>query len=138
MFLCIFSFTVFIVNEYFTTVKKLKICAYHILLTNILSIPKCVTLYQVTIIPSYLYSEMRELKILKDSQYVTLCHMTIQRVVIKSSNLYKLSLTLIDTEEGHLVSLTSKIMSIYFVQHLYRYRCTIFQISIYIYIYIYV
>jgi hypothetical protein len=65
--LCIFSFTVFIVNEYFTTVTKLKICAHHLLLTPIiLSILKCVTLYQVTIIPSYLYSEMRELKIFKD------------------------------------------------------------------------
>ena len=63
-FLCIFSFTVFIVNEYFTTVTKLRICAHHLLLTIILSILKCVTLYQVTIIPSYLYSEMRELKIL--------------------------------------------------------------------------
>jgi hypothetical protein len=58
-FLCIFSFTVFIVNEYFTTVTKLGICAHHLLLTIILSILKCVTLYQVTIIPSYLYSEMR-------------------------------------------------------------------------------
>ena len=29
-FLCIFSFTVFIVNEYFTTVTKLKICAHHL------------------------------------------------------------------------------------------------------------
>ena len=65
-FLCIFSFTVFIVNEYFTTVTKLKICAHHLLLTIILSILNCVTLYQVTIIPSYLYSEMRELKIFKD------------------------------------------------------------------------
>ena len=64
--LCIFSFTVFIVNEYFTTVTKLNICAHHLLLTIILSILKCVTLYQVTIIPSYLYSEMRELKIFKD------------------------------------------------------------------------
>jgi hypothetical protein len=50
-FLCIFSFTVFIVNEYFTTVTKLKICAHHLLLTIILSILKCITLYQVTIIP---------------------------------------------------------------------------------------
>jgi hypothetical protein len=65
-FLCIFSFTVFIVNEYFTTVTKLKICAHHLLLTIILSILKCVTLYQLTIIPSYLYSQMRELKIFKD------------------------------------------------------------------------
>ena len=65
-FLCIFSFTVFIVNEYFTTVKNLKICAHHLLLTTIHSILKCVTLYQVTIIPSYLYSQMRELKIFKD------------------------------------------------------------------------
>jgi hypothetical protein len=65
-FLCIFSFTVFIVNEYFTIVTKLKICAHHLLLTIILSILKCVTIYQVTIIPSYLYSEMRELKIFKD------------------------------------------------------------------------
>jgi hypothetical protein len=73
-FLCIFSFTVFIVNEYFTTVTKLKICAHHLLLTIILSILKCVTLYQVTIIPSYLYSQMRELKILKifnTSHFVT-------------------------------------------------------------------
>jgi hypothetical protein len=30
MFLCIFSFTVFIVNEYFTTVTKLRICAHHL------------------------------------------------------------------------------------------------------------
>jgi hypothetical protein len=70
-FLCIFSFTVFIVNEYFTTVTKLRICAHHLLLTIILSIPKCVTLYQVTIIPSYLYSEMRELKIFNTSHFVT-------------------------------------------------------------------
>jgi hypothetical protein len=46
-FLCIFSFTVFIVNEYFTTVTKLKICAHHLLLTIILNILKCVTLYPV-------------------------------------------------------------------------------------------
>jgi len=39
-FLCIFSFTVFIVNECFTTVTKLKICAHHISLTIILSILK--------------------------------------------------------------------------------------------------
>ena len=65
-YLCIFSFTVFIVNEYFTTVTKLRICAHHLLLTIILSILKCVTLYQVTITPSYLYSEMRELKNFKD------------------------------------------------------------------------
>jgi hypothetical protein len=64
--LCMFSFTVFIVNEYFTTVTTLKICAHHLLLTIILSILKCVTLYQVTIISSYLYSKMRELKIFKD------------------------------------------------------------------------
>jgi hypothetical protein len=64
--LCIFSFTVFIVNEYFTTVTKLKICAHHLLLTISLNILKCVTLYQVTIIPSCLYSQMRELKIFKD------------------------------------------------------------------------
>ena len=59
-------FAVFIVNKYFTTVTKLKICAHHLLLTIIRSILKCVTLYQMTIIPSYLYSEMRELKIFKD------------------------------------------------------------------------
>jgi hypothetical protein len=53
--LAIFSFTVFIVNEYFITVTKLRICAHHLLLTIILSILKCVTLYQVTIILSYLY-----------------------------------------------------------------------------------
>jgi hypothetical protein len=70
-FLCIFSFTVFIVNEYFTTVTKLRICAHHLLLTIILSILKCVTLYQVTIIPSYLYSEMRDLKIFNTSHFVT-------------------------------------------------------------------
>ena len=29
-FLCIFSFTVFIVNKYFTTVTKLRICAHHL------------------------------------------------------------------------------------------------------------
>ena len=29
-FLCIFSFTVFIVNEYFTTVTKLRICVHHL------------------------------------------------------------------------------------------------------------
>jgi hypothetical protein len=29
-FLCIFSFTVFIVNEYFTAVTKLRICALHL------------------------------------------------------------------------------------------------------------
>jgi hypothetical protein len=71
-FLCIFSFTVFIVNEYFTTVTKLRICAHHLLLTIILSILKCVTLYQVTIIPSYLYSEMREFKLFNTShcQYI--------------------------------------------------------------------
>jgi hypothetical protein len=68
-FLCIFSFTVFIVNEYFTTVTKLKICAHHLLLTIILNILKCVTLYQVTIIPSYLYSEMREFKIFNASHF---------------------------------------------------------------------
>ena len=39
-FLCIFSFTVFIVNEYFTTVTKLRICAHHLLLTIILCILK--------------------------------------------------------------------------------------------------
>ena len=70
-FLCIFSFTVFIVNEYFTTVRKWRICAHHLLLTIILSILKCVTLYQVTIIPSYLYSEMMELKIFNTSHFVT-------------------------------------------------------------------
>ena len=64
-FLCIFSFTVFIVNVYFTTVTKFKICAHHLLLTII--ILNCVTLYQVTIIPSYLYSE----KILNTSHFVT-------------------------------------------------------------------
>ena len=32
-FSCIFSFTVFIVNEYFTTVTKLRICAHHLSLT---------------------------------------------------------------------------------------------------------
>jgi hypothetical protein len=53
-------------TKYFTTVTKLKICAHHLLLMIILSILKCVTLYQVTIIPSYLYSEMWELKIFKD------------------------------------------------------------------------
>ena len=52
-FLCIFSFRVLIVNEYFTTVTKLRICAHHLLLSIILTILKCVTLYQVTIIPSY-------------------------------------------------------------------------------------
>ena len=72
-FLCIFSFTVFIVNEYFTTVTQLRTCAHHLLLTIILSILKCVTLSQVTIIPSYLYSEMRELKIFDMSH----CHLTI-------------------------------------------------------------
>ena len=36
-----------------------------------LSILKCVTLYQVTIIPSYLYSEMREFKIFNTSHFVT-------------------------------------------------------------------
>jgi hypothetical protein len=70
-FLCIFSFTVFIVNKYFTTVTKLRICAHHLLITIILSILKCVTLYQVTIIPSYLYSEMREIKIFNTSHFVT-------------------------------------------------------------------
>jgi hypothetical protein len=70
-FLFIFSFTVFIVNEYFTTVTKLRICAHHLLLTIILSILKCVTLYQVTITPSYLYSEMREFKIFNTSHFVT-------------------------------------------------------------------
>ena len=71
MLLCIFSFTVFIVNEYFTTVTKLRICAHHLLLTIIRSILKCVTLYQVTIIPSYLYSEMREFKTFYTSHFVT-------------------------------------------------------------------
>ena len=70
-FVCIFSFTVFIVNEYFTTVTKLRICVHHLLLTIILSILKCVTLYQVIIIPSYLYSEMRELKMFNTSHFVT-------------------------------------------------------------------
>jgi hypothetical protein len=70
-FLCIFSFTVFIVNEYFTTVTKLRIGAHHLLLTIILSILKCVTLYQVTIIPSYLYSQMRKFKIFNTSHFVT-------------------------------------------------------------------
>jgi hypothetical protein len=32
-FLCIFSFTVFIVNEYFITVTKFRICAHHLWLT---------------------------------------------------------------------------------------------------------
>jgi hypothetical protein len=54
MLLCIFSFRVFIVNEYITTVTKLRICAHHLLLTINLTILKCITLYQVTIIPSYL------------------------------------------------------------------------------------
>jgi hypothetical protein len=44
--LCIFSFTVFIVNEYFTTITKLKIYAHHLLLTIILSILKCAKLYR--------------------------------------------------------------------------------------------
>jgi hypothetical protein len=70
-FLCIFSFTVFIVNEYFTTVTKLRICANHLLFTIILGILKCVTLYQLTIIPSYFYSEMREFKIFNASHFVT-------------------------------------------------------------------
>jgi hypothetical protein len=39
-FLRIFSFTLFIVNEYFTTVTKLKICTHHLLLTIILNILK--------------------------------------------------------------------------------------------------
>ena len=75
----------FIVNEYLTTVTKLKICAHHLLLTIILSILKCVTLYQVTIIPLYLYSEMRELTIFKDflirhtlsPDYLVSCNYTI-------------------------------------------------------------
>ena len=37
-FLWIFSFTVFIVNEYFTPVTKLRISAHHLLLTLILNI----------------------------------------------------------------------------------------------------
>ena len=69
-FLRIFSFTLFIVNEYFTTVTKLKICTHRLLLTIILNILKCVTLYQVTIIPSYLYSEMREFKIFNRPHFV--------------------------------------------------------------------
>ena len=69
--LCIFSFTVFIVNEYFTTVTRLRISAHHHLLTIILSILKCVTLYQVTIIASYLYSQMRKFKIFNTSHFVT-------------------------------------------------------------------
>ena len=45
-FLCIFSFTVFIVNEYFTTVTKFRICAYTLVLLlsigiQILEIPTC-------------------------------------------------------------------------------------------------
>ena len=68
---CIFPFTVFMVNEYFTTVTKLRIYAHHLLLTIILSILKSVTLYQVTIIPSFLYSEMREFKIFNTSHFVT-------------------------------------------------------------------
>ena len=70
-FVCIFSFTVFIVNDYFTTFTKLMICAHHLLITIILNILKYVTLYQVTIIPSYLYSEMKELKIFNTSHFVT-------------------------------------------------------------------
>ena len=69
--LCIFSFTVFIFNKYFTIVTKLRICAHHLLLTIILCILKWVTLYQVTIIPSYYYSEMRELKIFNTPHFVT-------------------------------------------------------------------
>jgi hypothetical protein len=64
----------FIVNEYFTTVTKLRIGAHHLLLTIILSILKCVTLYQVTImtiIPSYLYSQMRKFKVCNTSHFVT-------------------------------------------------------------------
>jgi hypothetical protein len=68
-FLCIFSFRVFIVNKYFTTVTKLRISAHHLLLMIILTIPKRVTLFQVTIIPSYLYSEMREFKIFNTSHF---------------------------------------------------------------------
>ena len=70
-FLCIFSFTMFIINEYFTTVTKSRICTHHLLLTIILNILKCVALYQVIIIPSYLYSEMREFKIFNTSHFVT-------------------------------------------------------------------
>ena len=70
-FLCILSFTVFIVNKYFTTVTKIRIWAHHLLLMIILSILKCVTRYQVTIIPSYQYSEMREFKIFNTSHFVT-------------------------------------------------------------------
>jgi hypothetical protein len=70
-FLCIFSFTVIIVNEYFTTVIKLRICSHHLLLAIILCILKCVTLYQVTFIPSYLNSAMREFKIFNTSHFVT-------------------------------------------------------------------
>ena len=57
MLLCIFSFRVFIVNEYITTVTKLRICAHHLLLTINLTILKCITLYQVTIIPSLKWNE---------------------------------------------------------------------------------
>ena len=35
-FLCIFSFTVFIVNEYFTTVTKFRISAHHLFINDYL------------------------------------------------------------------------------------------------------
>jgi hypothetical protein len=102
-FLCIFSFTVFIVNEYFTTVTKLRICAHHLLLTIILGILKCVTLYQVTIIPLYLYSEIRELKIFITSHFVTW--------LFSELYLYKLSLDF-DRHWGKVIC-WSTILSIY-------------------------
>ena len=48
--------------------------------------------------------------------YIYICHLTILRVVIIPSNLYKLSLTLLDTEEGHL--LIENVVNIFFVTSL--------------------
>jgi hypothetical protein len=49
--------------------KVTPVFIHHLLLTISLNILKCVTLYQVTIIPSCLYSQMRELRIFKDFYY---------------------------------------------------------------------
>ena len=116
--LCIFSFTVFIVNEYVISVAKLRICAHHLLLAIILNILKC----------------------------VTLCHLTISWVVITPSNLYKLILILKGIETGHL--LIENVVKIIFVTslsvslhnlldfYIYVYICLYMYIYIYIYIYI--
>ena len=79
--LCIFSFGVFIVNEYFTTVKVKDLCSPPFINDYPYHSQICVTLYQVTIIPSYLYSDMRNFKIwIRHSlspDYLVSCNYTI-------------------------------------------------------------